>query len=70
MQSHNCEAGLSDSKNCASPKVVESSKKAISYPATLTNYKTFDGDELKFNNNSGTCRQVFTNPRNIFSTKL
>ena len=53
MQSHNCEARLSDSKNSTSPEFRETSKKAISYPATLTNYKTFDGDELKYNNNSG-----------------
>ena len=53
-----CEAGLIDIQKCASPRVGESPRntrrqRTISYPATLTNYKTFNSNGLESNNIAG-----------------
>jgi len=55
-----CEAGLIDIQKCASPRVGESPRntrrqRTISYPATLTNYKTFNSNGLESNNIAGTA---------------
>jgi len=62
-----CEAGLIDIQKCASPRVGESPrntrrKRTISYPATTTNYKTFDSQELEshanFAGTSATLKKI------------
>ena len=67
IHSTTCEAGLIDIQKCASPRVEGSPRntrrrRTVSYPATMTNYRTFDTNnkELESGNTAGTNALALT----------
>ena len=47
IHSQACDAGLIETQNCTIPNKY---RRTVSYPATLTSYKTFDTSDLETNN--------------------